>query len=453
MQAVLVVLAVAGSTAWLAVDASKRDWTDNGFAKNVPTWVVGSLLLWPIVLLLYVFSHRKKAPLLAAPEPAPAAAMSAAEPAEQYGPSLDEVEPEEPVVEPEPEPVLDISQPEPHPAVEVVEFQPEQVVTPQVVAEPDPVVEFHTESVVEVNPGPVVEIRPEPVVEIEPEPVSIEPVPFAPEPHPVAIEPEPFTPEPDPFTPEPDPVVPEPEPSTPEPEPGPVIEAGPEPDGVLEISYPALADEAPPGLSVDAFKDMKPVAFGGIVVEETERTPDPAPAPEVEPQPEPVLDVHPEPIVEAEPPRDFEPLTYPGVEDVPPVEPEVQAEPEPAFEPEPEMAAAVAEPVVDEQVLEDAKPKRRGFRIPNPELRLPSFGKKTKAEPSVKTGPKSKGALKLPQITLPANLQGPLDDVERKIALGCVLAIVAAGALGYKTAPSDDAGTPAPSPTPAAASR
>src|SRR6185503_8384397 len=141
MQVLLVVLAIAGSTAWLAVDASKRDWTDNGFAKNVPTWVIGSLLLWPIVLLLYVFSHRKKAPLLAAPadvaEPvvedakpkkrgfripnpelklpsfgkkkaeaklAPAAAMSAAEPAEQYGPSLDDVEAEEPVVEIEPEP-------------------------------------------------------------------------------------------------------------------------------------------------------------------------------------------------------------------------------------------------------------------------------------------------------------------------------------------------------------
>src|SRR6185436_624535 len=59
MQVLLVVLAIAGSTAWLAVDASKRDWTDNGFAKNVPTWVIGSLLLWPIVLLLYVFSHRK----------------------------------------------------------------------------------------------------------------------------------------------------------------------------------------------------------------------------------------------------------------------------------------------------------------------------------------------------------------------------------------------------------
>jgi hypothetical protein len=249
---------------------------------------------------------------------------------------------------------------------------------------------------------------------------------------------------------EPEPVAMAPEPVARQPEPGPVVEAGPEPDKVLEISYPAL-DDAPPGLSVDAFKDIKPVAFGGIVVEETERTPEPAPAPEVEPQPEPVVEVHPEPIVEAEPVRDFEPLSYPGVEDVPPVEQEIQAEP--AFEPEPEMAAAVAEPVVDEQVLEDAKPKRRGFRIPNPELRLPSFGKKTKAEPSVKTGPKSKGALKLPQITLPANLQGPLDDVERKIALGCVLAIVAAGALGYKTAPSDDAGTPAPSPTPAAASR
>jgi hypothetical protein len=379
MQAVLVVLAIAGSTAWLAVDASKRDWSDNGFAKNVPTWVIGSLLLWPIVLPLYVFSHRKKAPLLAAPEPAPAAAMSAAEPAEQYGPSLDEVEHEEPAVEiePEPEPIVEISQPDPEPTVEILH---------------------------------------EPAIEPEPDPV-----------------------EPDP---EPDPVEPDPEPE-------PAIEVGHEANEVLEISYPET-DDAPPGLAVDAFKDIKPVAFGGIVVEETERTP----------EPEPAVEVYPEPIVEADFVRDVEPLTYPGAEDVPPVKPEIQAEPEPAFAPEPafepfpfeqepEMAAAVAEPVVEE-----AKPKKRGFRIPNPELKLPSFSKKkVKAEPSAKAEPRSKGGLTLPHITLPANLQGPLSEVERKIALGCVLAIVAAGALGYKTAPSDDAGTLAPTPAPAASSR
>ena len=385
MQVLLAVLVVAGSTAWLAVDASKRDWTDNGFAKNVPTWVIGSLLLWPIVLGMYVFVHRKKAPLLAKPEAAPAAAMSGPAPSEQYGPSIDEVEQEEPTPEPEP----------------VVEIEPEPVV------EPEPVMEIS-------QPEPVVDVvPPEPV--IEPEPV-------------VAMEPHP-------------------EPEY-QPQPEPVTETGPEPEPVLDISFPqTAADEAPPGLSVDAFKDIKPVAFGGIVVEETPR----APEPEVAPQPEPAIEVHPEPIVETPAARDFEPLSYPGVEDVPPLEPEFASEP--AVEPEPAMTPAVADPVVEETVTEEPRPKKRGFRIPNPQLKLPSFGKKAKADAVPPAGPKSKGGLKLPQITLPENLQGSLSDLERKIALGAVLAIVAAGAFGYSSAPSDDAGAPPPTPAPTAVSR
>ena len=69
MQVALVLLAVVGSTAWLAMDAAKRDWSENSFSKNVPTWVAGSLLLWPVVFPMYVFSHRKKAPLKNPPAP------------------------------------------------------------------------------------------------------------------------------------------------------------------------------------------------------------------------------------------------------------------------------------------------------------------------------------------------------------------------------------------------
>jgi hypothetical protein len=123
-------------------------------------------------------------------------------------------------------------------------------------------------------------------------------------------------------------------------------------------------------------------------------------------------------------------------------------------------AAVVAEPVVAEPVVaelpvaDEVKPKKRGFRLPNPELKLPSFGKKkTAADIPAAPEPKAKGGLKLPQITLPANLQGPLTDLERKIALGSLVAIVAAAALGYSTAPSDDAAAPAPAPAPAAAPR
>ncbi len=404
-----------------------------------------ALLLIAAILLAYLLVSRRKASVRAKPQPAPAAAMEAAGPSEQYGPSIDDVEDEEPYVEVEPEPVVEI---EPEPVVEIEpayadDLAPEPVMTAQAVAtepvEREPVVEIERESVVEVapitseppieaesaddvapmvDPEPVEEIAPEPVVDVSPHAVDVAP-------HAVDVAP---------------PVEPEPAAEV-------ARTAALEPEAVLEISYPDM-EEAPPGLSVDAFKDIKPVAFGGIVVE-PEAQPEPeAPAPA---EPEPVVEVEPEPVIE--PVRAFEPLSYPGypgVEDLPPVEPEYEYEYEYQLEPEPAIAAAVTEP----EIAEAPKPKKRGFRLPNPELKLPSFGKKkAKAEPVAKAEPKSKGGLKLPQITLPANLQGPLSDVERKIALGCVLAIVAAGALGYKTAPSDDAGTLAPTPAPAASSR
>ena len=387
-----------------------------------------ALLLVAAILLAYLLVSRRKASLRAKPQPAPAAAMEAAGPSEQYGPSIDEVEDEEPYVEVEPEPVVENER---EPVVEIEpayadDFAPEPVMTAQAVAA-EPIVEIERESVIEVapitfeppveaesaddiapmvDPEPIDEIAPEPVVEVSPHAVDVAP--------PIEAEP--------------------------------AAEVAPEPEALLEISYPDM-EEAPPGLSVDAFKDIKPVGFGGIVVE-PEAQPEPeAPAPV---EPEPVVEVEPEPAIEPEPVRAYDPLSYPGVEDLPPVEPEYEYEYQ--LEPEPAIAAAVAEP----DIAEEPKPKKRGFRLPNPELKLPSFGKKkakattsaTVAEPKA-----SKGGLKLPQITLPPNLQGPLDDVERKIALGAVVAILAAGAFGYATAPSDDAGAIAPTPAPAAASR
>jgi hypothetical protein len=180
---------------------------------------------------------------------------------------------------------------------------------------------------------------------------------------------------------------------------------------------------------------------------------EPEPAPVVEPEPvafEPApvaepgpvaFEPEPAPAVEPEP-VPFEPLSYP-LADEPVIEPAYEPEEEPA------IAAAVAEPVA----ADEPEAKKRGFRIPNPELKLPSFGKKNK-EPKVKTASKRPSfGLKLPQVTLPPNLEGPLSDIERKIALGSVVAIVAAAALGYATAPADEATTSTPAPAAAAESR
>jgi hypothetical protein len=266
--------------------------------------------------------------------------------------------------------------------------------------------------VVEVAPQPVLEPAPRPAAEIG------EPI--------VAHEPEP------------DGLA------KPEPEPEPEPEAELEPP--IEISYPD-AEQAPPGLSVDAFKDIKPVSFGGIVEEDDAGAPsepapvepepviepEPAPVtepepvlesdPVVEPEPVPILEPEPIPVAEPEPVPRFEPLSYP-LDDEPVITP--------VIEPEEELttAAAVTESVTEQE----PKPKRRGFRIPGG-VKLPSTG------------------IKLPRITLPPNLDGPLSDLERKIALGSVVAIIAAGALGYATAPSDEAVAPSPAPAPAAASR
>ena len=117
------------------------------------------------------------------------------------------------------------------------------------------------------------------------------------------------------------------------------------------------------------------------------------------------------------------------------------------------MAETDAEP-------EDSKPRSKF----NPEIKLPSFGRK-KAKVAAATATRRKawaeaseaepqqGAEGLRIVTLPANLQGPLNEVERKIALGSMVAVVAAAALGYMSAPSEETTASAPTPAPTATSR
>jgi hypothetical protein len=58
----VILLVIFGSTAWLAFDASRRDWRHNSFAKSAAVWVVGSVALWIVVFPLYLVM-RGQAPL------------------------------------------------------------------------------------------------------------------------------------------------------------------------------------------------------------------------------------------------------------------------------------------------------------------------------------------------------------------------------------------------------
>jgi hypothetical protein len=55
-------LLVVGSTIWLGIDASQRDWTDSPIARSAGAWVFGSLVVWIVFFPLYL-AYRSKAPM------------------------------------------------------------------------------------------------------------------------------------------------------------------------------------------------------------------------------------------------------------------------------------------------------------------------------------------------------------------------------------------------------
>ncbi len=59
----LILLAVVGTTIWVGVDASKRDWRGG---SGTATWVVGCILLWIVFFPIYLVK-RGRAPLKDAP--------------------------------------------------------------------------------------------------------------------------------------------------------------------------------------------------------------------------------------------------------------------------------------------------------------------------------------------------------------------------------------------------
>jgi hypothetical protein len=72
----LVLLIVVGTTIWVGVDASKRDWSAGGGsgANSTAGWVIACLLLWILFFPMYLVK-RGRAPLKDAPA-CPAASPS-----------------------------------------------------------------------------------------------------------------------------------------------------------------------------------------------------------------------------------------------------------------------------------------------------------------------------------------------------------------------------------------
>jgi heme/copper-type cytochrome/quinol oxidase subunit 1 len=56
-MAALVLLVVVGTTIWMGMDASGRDWSDHKFARHTWQWVVGGLGLWIVTFPVYLASR------------------------------------------------------------------------------------------------------------------------------------------------------------------------------------------------------------------------------------------------------------------------------------------------------------------------------------------------------------------------------------------------------------
>jgi hypothetical protein len=64
----LILLVVVGTTIWVGVDASKRDWrgASGSGGSSTATWVLGCILLWIVVFPMYLVK-RGRAPIRNAP--------------------------------------------------------------------------------------------------------------------------------------------------------------------------------------------------------------------------------------------------------------------------------------------------------------------------------------------------------------------------------------------------
>jgi hypothetical protein len=59
---VAIFLLIVGTTVWVGVDASHRDWSGHSFANATWKWVAGSLLLWIVAFPVYL-AQRGRVPV------------------------------------------------------------------------------------------------------------------------------------------------------------------------------------------------------------------------------------------------------------------------------------------------------------------------------------------------------------------------------------------------------
>jgi hypothetical protein len=64
----LVLLVVLGTTIWVGVDASSKDFSRSSFARSTVVWVIGCLALWILVFPIYLV-QRGKVPSKRGPRP------------------------------------------------------------------------------------------------------------------------------------------------------------------------------------------------------------------------------------------------------------------------------------------------------------------------------------------------------------------------------------------------
>jgi hypothetical protein len=55
----LLLLVIAATAIWVAIDASKRDWSRDKRATSPLTWALGCLLFWIVVFPMYLVKRRR----------------------------------------------------------------------------------------------------------------------------------------------------------------------------------------------------------------------------------------------------------------------------------------------------------------------------------------------------------------------------------------------------------